>query len=87
MKRQADRAVLLHLRLRAEDLAFLGAEVRRLVPIELEAGPEAGKLHLVQPAGVHLDVEPQQDAQGCVAFDIDGGSRALDHRTSPRLRW
>ena len=61
----------MNLVLRAEDLAFVRAEVRRPVAVELDAVAEVDELELVQPPGVHLDVQAKQNAQRCVAFDLD----------------
>ncbi len=85
-KRQLYPAVVEDLCLWAKDLSFFGTKVWRPIAVELDAVSEVDELELVQPAGVHLDVQAEKHAQRRVALDIHRGARAFDHGTGPCLR-
>jgi hypothetical protein len=82
-----DEAIIANLGFGAEDLTVLRTEVGRPVEIEVDVWAEPCQLHFVQPSGVHFDVQSKEDAQRCVALDVDGSPGALDHRAGPRLGW
>jgi hypothetical protein len=56
-----NEAVLADLGLRAEDLSFLRAKVRRPSAIELDTCAESRELNLVQPSRLHVDVESKRN--------------------------
>ena len=67
----------------ANDLSLLGPKIGWAVTVELDARTQVYELHLVEPARVHLDVEPEQDVEGGVGFDLDGRARAVHDRACP----
>ena len=83
---EANAPVLVELGLGAEHLAFFRSEIGRPVSIELYVGTEVDQLELVQPSGVHFDVQAKQDVERRFALDLDGRACAVNHRAGPSAR-
>jgi hypothetical protein len=82
-KGKTDEAVIENFGFGTKDFTFLRAKVWRLVAIELDARAKLRQLDLLQPPSVYLDIQPKEDSEGGVTFDVYGSTGAFDHGLGP----